>query len=784
MPRRIVLLSDGTGNSVAQVWRTNVWRTFERINLENSNQIAFYDDGVGTSSFKPLALLGGAFGYGLKRNVLALYKFACRNYRHGDDEIYLFGFSRGAFTARVVTGLILEQGLVNASSEEELDQKARSAYRDFRRKFHTIWHIEAPFRWLRDLFVGGDYNKEDNRQNPTIRFIGLWDTVAAYGMPVEEMARGIGQWLFPWHFPNCVLDPRVKRACHALSIDDDRTTFHPVLWDERDEEPLRPRADGKRYLEDERISQVWFPGAHANVGGGYPEDSIAQISLVWIMTEARKCGLDFKAAVEASPQTHKYSITAQDKDGRIYDPRSGFGGYYRYGPRDILALSRDLLSRKGGTGLPRIHESALKRIQNYAHSYAPSGIPGEYEIVTESCEVVNPQQNSFETPEFAAARLNFQGRIWNLIWLRRLVYFLTIAVSLQLIIFPLAQNLPLAAELSNPIRWVSEVVRFVGRFLPAAAEPWLDGYARSPADFLAAAIALGGLMYLGSLISSHIESELGATWRQSFQKQLNNPGLPNDAIYKIRTSPAYVGIFNLLKNWVAPFASAILFAYLGFAAVNHFLFIVQDNAGFVCNAEIQPKIVKDEDGEEVKRVDFRHMLAPGEVMLGSGTSIRPTDKQKENYFFSLGASLPIFTTSEQCKSLRVWAERGRKYLVTLESTTSFFDDTIKASHGFTSTQPDSIFQQAKMIAAAPLRRIWTERWFRIVVRIGDTGSEEFYLAPDKSDRYLINVPITASHDGELFIYVNDAVLGIPWLYDYFYRNNRGSTRVLVLRRGD
>src|SRR5438132_9095973 len=103
MSRNIVLLSDGTGNSAAKVWRTNVWRVFESLDLSASDQVAFYDDGVGTSSFKPLAILGGAFGYGLKRNVLDIYKFLCRNYKSrtdykrdqiesDDDEIFAFGF--------------------------------------------------------------------------------------------------------------------------------------------------------------------------------------------------------------------------------------------------------------------------------------------------------------------------------------------------------------------------------------------------------------------------------------------------------------------------------------------------------------------------------------------------------------------------------------------------------------------------------------------------------------------------------------------------------------------
>ena len=106
----------------AKVWRTNVWRTFEALDLSGNDQVAFYDDGVGTSSFKPLAILGGAFGFGLRRNVIALYKFACRNYRDADDELFGFGFSRGAFTIRIVMGLIDSQGLVKADNEAELAQ--------------------------------------------------------------------------------------------------------------------------------------------------------------------------------------------------------------------------------------------------------------------------------------------------------------------------------------------------------------------------------------------------------------------------------------------------------------------------------------------------------------------------------------------------------------------------------------------------------------------------------------------------------------------------------------
>src|SRR5476649_600835 len=152
MGRKIILLSDGTGNSSAKVWRTNVRRTFEALDLSGSDQVAFYDDGVGTSSFKPLAILGGAFGFGLRRNVIALYKFACRNYHDSSDELFGFGFSRGAFTIRIVMGMIDSQGLIRAEDEDELDSLAKAAYRAYRRDRYENLKLEAPYQWIRNKF--------------------------------------------------------------------------------------------------------------------------------------------------------------------------------------------------------------------------------------------------------------------------------------------------------------------------------------------------------------------------------------------------------------------------------------------------------------------------------------------------------------------------------------------------------------------------------------------------------------------------------------------------------
>src|ERR1044072_2992509 len=125
MPKNIILLSDGTGNSASKLFKTNVWRLYQALDLSATGpsdpvrlrQIAYYDDGVGTSSFKPLAILGGAFGWGTKRNVLDLYTFLCRHYKDG-DSIYCFGFSRGAFAIRLLTGFITNQGLVKVEKKD------------------------------------------------------------------------------------------------------------------------------------------------------------------------------------------------------------------------------------------------------------------------------------------------------------------------------------------------------------------------------------------------------------------------------------------------------------------------------------------------------------------------------------------------------------------------------------------------------------------------------------------------------------------------------------------
>jgi uncharacterized protein (DUF2235 family) len=748
--KNIILLSDGTGNAAAKVWRTNVWRTFESIDLSKPDQIAFYADGVGTSNFKPLALLGGMFGYGLKNNVIECYKFVCRNYQVG-DQIYGFGFSRGAYTTRVAMKLILTQGLVEYdNSEADLHRFAVAAYRAFRRdNVDSIWYIKLLGR-IRDLVLRTPYDKLNNRKGatPKVRFLGLWDTVAAYGLPVEEMTRFYSKWIFPFEVLDSHLHKDVMRACHALSIDDERTTFHPVLWTEVEQDGSNA-SPPVNYTHQERVSQVWFAGVHTNVGGGYPDDSLAQVSLSWILKEASLCGLQLKEKPDAEPDALRSAKSARDSDGRLYDSRRGLASYYRYGPRNIAELCNCIDSKTPARSvqipLPKFHYSVFERIKKGAHPYAPIGLPEKYAVVAEDGEILAGENIPYEKPEQAKLRFKHQDEIWDRVWRRRLAYVGTVVASGFLVVYPLFHRSPPDAEYRSYLRPISDLIRLVAAFVPTDfANFWIDEYARDPRWFSVAVAALVFFITLNSRMGSRIADDMRGIWKSSFSEKLIEP-VGKTWAHTIRTSPLYLLLRNVLQKNVLPVASAVLLGCLLVTLTNHFIFNFFDAAGFVC---------RESDPNELDK------MVPGQTVVRE------------------------FKTSNVCQSMKVLFERDGKYLVQFDSTASFRDGLfgIDASKGFTPSDLPSWDKRALLTLATPLRREWFRPWFRVVARFGGSGGEEAFLDPDFKDVHWIDEIVRATRDGELFLFVNYPVIGIPGLFGFFYEDNSGTAKVRIIRR--
>lgn len=777
IPKRIVLLSDGTGNSSAKVWRTNVWRMFNALDLTSDDQVACYDDGVGSSSFKPSALLGGMFGIGLRRNVIALYKFACRNFREEGDQIYGIGFSRGAFTIRVTIGLILNQGLipVEGISETELDRLARRAYRTYHQKrFHTNWGLIL--QRIRNL-LGKEPDTTSGipkgRNKPVIRFLGLWDTVAAYGLPVDEMTQGVSQWIVPLELPDHTLNPLIERACHALSLDDERTTFHPVLWSEKNQvTKVKP----PRFTSDERISQVWFAGVHANVGGGYPDDSLAQIPLYWIMEEARACDLVFKTA---NPDAVAETRGAQDKDGRLYDSRSGMGSYYRYGPRRLARLCHQVFSENDEVLVPnpKIHESVLKRIQNNAHVYAPIGIPHDYNVVVtvpdatgsgatfridglpETADAGAP--HVYETRDDAQARVMAErNEIWPLVQLRALLYFLTLLATFFFVAFPLTGRPDPLGEKLNAFKWVSELIRAVGGFLPGWASSWVVAYAQYPKTFLTCVAIILMLFFAAIKVAARINDKMAALWKDAIRHKLPAPAKP------LSTEPStgemlLMGVRSTWKDYLGPALFAIAIAYLGLTVSSRLLFTALDDAGLVCkNTENLSYL--PEEGVLVS-------LNASNLCFASGYRVGRLERYliwTNPVIADLKREYPRYVTGRNtCTSTPTEPLRNGSVVTDARGYSTFHN-------------PDSAeltwWQTITHILAMPLRRYYSQPWFQPIARYGAVGSEVDFLEPDPDRRVTkISERVAPKVAGELFFYLNDSVLALPRSYQWFYGDNTG-----------
>jgi uncharacterized protein (DUF2235 family) len=431
MNKNIVLFSDGTGNNAASPFKTNVWRLYQAIDIkppsspEEPLQIVYYDNGVGTENLKPLAALGGAFGIGVWQNVKDLYTFVCRNYEPG-DQIYGFGFSRGAFTIRLLMGLIARCGVLKTISEASLTYCVQMAYEAYRRDYlirasrrrNMIYHLilREPRYFVVDGRKSSEINLDINdchQQFPNIQFLGVWDTVDAYGMPVDELKLAIDEWVWPMSFADRDPSNKLLTVRHALSLDDERPTFRPVLWNEVVKD--HPNDHEVRTLSANTIQQVWFAGVHANVGGGYPDDGLAHTALKWMMDEAHAAGLRYDDLISKEIAAHV------NPDGEQYDSRAGIAGYYRYGPRQVAALCND---QTHGVTVPivRLHPAAYGRIFAWRRDYEPVSLGCDFSV------------NGAPKP---AAEPKAIDDAWDLVWWRRVAYFLTLSLTVFVGLFAL-----------------------------------------------------------------------------------------------------------------------------------------------------------------------------------------------------------------------------------------------------------------------------------------------------------------------------------------------------------
>lgn len=403
--KNIVLCSDGTGNRGGKTIGTNVWRTYNNIDLnchknipknpknpKNPRQISYYADGVGTADFKPIKIIGRAFGWGLTHNIKDLYYFLANNYNK-DDKIYLFGFSRGAFTVRSLAGLISKCGIPDRKKKHlNTDRKMRAAvntafrvYRQTHRKGMRLGLgllLSQALHWLRygkGLPAPGEFKDANSVSNVKIKFVGVWDTVSAVGMPLNSL-RWLLDFLFNIEFHNYGISDEIENAYHALSIDDERTTFWPQPWDEK-------KTDERRGA----LEQVWFAGVHSNVGGGYPKQGMSLVPLYWMMARAERHDLHFiHGKIDEVRQ-------ASDATDRMYDSRSGMGSYYRYKPRYIQEIAKQYHLKS-----INIHKSVFDRIDLRVQDYAPGHLPDKFNIVVTDNTDYAPGQNERTVNQYAS----------------------------------------------------------------------------------------------------------------------------------------------------------------------------------------------------------------------------------------------------------------------------------------------------------------------------------------------------------------------------------------------
>ena len=386
--KNIVICLDGTGCQLREN-NTNVVKLYRVLECNPDQQIKYYDPGVGTlgdPDYKtPLGkqvtrILGMAFGRGIIRNVEEAYSFLMEHYQEG-DHIYIFGFSRGAYTARALAAFIYRCGLLESGCQNLIPYGMKLfRSRPSKSKFESIDSIDKRTnKWFRSM---GKFKKTYSRNCP-IHFLGLWDSVKTFG------------WIYdPIYLPNTTNNPSINTVRHALAIDERRTLFQKMPWGEKPKD----------------VKQVWFVGVHGDIGGGFLEEEsgLAKIALKWMIEEALKSGLcinekEYKSSVLGEgPNPY---VAAPDPLAKLHKSLVGLWRPLQFVPRMMWDVDK---GDKGGEVLkfpdrirkiPKkavLHTSVLERLKS--GDYRPRNLELRTYEPSHVQEALLEKEYSFEPP--------------------------------------------------------------------------------------------------------------------------------------------------------------------------------------------------------------------------------------------------------------------------------------------------------------------------------------------------------------------------------------------------
>lgn len=371
---RIAIFCDGTWNSPTIKQPTHVARLFEHTRRTNA-QYAHYFEGVGTGggevSFFGKALMkigGGAFGWGLNENIKHAYGALCAQYEAG-DEIFIFGFSRGAYTARSLAGMIRKCGIVADPTPETLSEAFRLYRKPGIANHPDALHVLQARRKLSPRFATSDQDMNWRAVTPwrndpvqmhkvEIAYLGIWDTVGSLGVPAPLLGPVATLWNSKYQFHDTLLTSMVKSARHAVALDERRVFYRPALWDNLEASRGHSGLNKGDRTEARRYQQVWFTGTHAIVGGSAPKArALTGQSMTWIAEGAQKAGLE---------------INMDDLLDRAPDPMAD--SHTLSQPPWLYTLAGNLLKWRKGPGHPiDLHPSADVRVKG-RRDYRPRSL--------------------------------------------------------------------------------------------------------------------------------------------------------------------------------------------------------------------------------------------------------------------------------------------------------------------------------------------------------------------------------------------------------------------------